>query len=96
MARLLAAAMVVVVLFCLARAFLPALHHPGHRRDLDAWHVVMAGVMAVMLVGSLDHSFSLVALAGFVAGLGWALVRAGAAPPGRRTCGWASAARRWR
>ena len=47
---LLGGLMVAVVLYCLARAFVPALRPDGHRRDLDAWHLVMAAAMAVMLV----------------------------------------------
>lgn len=73
MADLLAASMVVVVLYCLTRAFVPSLHCAHHRRDVDAWHVAMAGVMAAMLLVPSGRAFSVLALGVFVAGLGWAL-----------------------
>ena len=45
---LLGVSMVAVVLYCVARAFVPALRPDGHRRDLDAWHLVMAAAMAAV------------------------------------------------
>jgi hypothetical protein len=73
MADLLAASMVVVVLYCLTRAFVPSFRCAHHRRDVDAWHVAMAGVMAAMLLVPSGRAFSVLALCVFVAGLGWAL-----------------------
>ncbi len=72
MAGLLAASMVVVLLYCLARAVLPALRPTDHGRDLDAWHVVMAVAMAAMLLLSWTKPVSVAGLAVFVVGLGWA------------------------
>ena len=75
MAGVLAVCMAVVVLYCLARAFTPALRGPGHRRDLDVWHVVMGLGMVAMLLVPFGRALSLVALVLFAAGLGWALLR---------------------
>ncbi len=75
MAGLLAAALVIVVLYCLARAFLPALRDTGHRRDLDAWHVAMGVAMVGMLLVPFPRSLSVLALPVFAAGLVWSLVQ---------------------
>ena len=61
---LLGVSMVAVVLYCLARAFVPALRTDGHRRDLDAWHLVMAAAMAVMLLAGLTLLPALLAIFG--------------------------------
>ena len=79
MAALLAAAMAVVVTYCLARMLRPALHDPAHRRDLDLWHALMGVAMAAMLVVTYTRVASVVALAVFVVGLGWSVVRLSAA-----------------
>ena len=76
MAGLLAAAMVVVTLYCLARALLPGLRPTDHGRALDWWHAVMAGAMAAMLLLPLGTPLSVVGVVVFVAGLGWALSHA--------------------
>jgi hypothetical protein len=75
MAGLLAASMVVVVLYCPARAFVPALRAPEHRGDLDLWHVLMGSAMAAMFLVPLTTGFSVVALAVFTVGVGYALLQ---------------------
>jgi hypothetical protein len=73
---LLGVSMVAVVLYCLARAFVPALRPDRHRRDLDAWHLVMAAAMAVMLLAGHGRAFAVVGLLVFAAGLAWSGLRA--------------------
>ena len=73
---LLGASMVAVVLYCVARAFVPALRPEGHRRDLDAWHLVMAAVMAVMLLAGHGRTFAVLGLLVFAVGLAWSGLRA--------------------
>lgn len=73
MTGLLAALMVVVALFCLVRAFVSALRPSGHGRDLDAWHVVMAAAMALMLLVTAPRVLSLVLLGVFVVAIAWAV-----------------------
>ena len=68
--------MVAVVLYCLARAFVPALRPAGHRRDLDAWHLVMAAAMAVMLLAGHGRTFAVLGLLVFAVGLAWSGLRA--------------------
>lgn len=75
MAGVLAACVAVVVLYCFARAFTPALRGPEHRLDLDAWHVVMGVGMVAMLLTSFGRALSVVSLVLFAVGLGWALLR---------------------
>lgn len=82
MAPALAVLMVGVVAYCLARAFVPALRDPEHRRDLDLWHVVMGLGMAGMLLLTITATAAVVGVAVFVLGAGWAVVRG--ALPGRR------------
>jgi len=48
---------------------------PGHPRDVQAWHGVMGGCMAAMLVTSLPGGFSRVAFAVFAACSGWCVVQ---------------------
>jgi hypothetical protein len=76
MAGLLAAVMVVVMLYCLARALLPVLGPTEHGRDVDVWHVLMAGAMAAMLLVDWSRPVSIVALAVFLVGVGWAVTGA--------------------
>ena len=73
---LLGASMVAVVLYCVARAFVPALRPEGHRRDLDAWHLVMAAEMAVMLLAGHGRTFAVLGLLVFAVGLAWSGLRA--------------------
>ena len=68
--------MVAVVLYCVARAFVPALRPDGHRRDLDAWHLVMAAAMAVMLLAGHGRTFAVLGLLVFAVGLAWSGLRA--------------------
>lgn len=75
MAVLLAALMATVVTYCLARAFVPALHDPAHARDVDLWHVVMGAGMVAMLLVTLTRAAAALALVVFVVGLGWSAVR---------------------
>ncbi len=71
MAFLLAASMVVVATYCLARMVRPSLPDPAHRRDLDGWHVLMGVAMAAMLVVGYTRAAALLALTVFVVGVGW-------------------------
>ena len=73
---LLGVSMAAVVLYCVARAFVPALRPDGHRRDLDAWHLVMAAAMAVMLLAGHGRAFAVLGLLVFAAGLAWSGLRA--------------------
>ncbi|HEY8092872.1 MAG TPA: DUF5134 domain-containing protein, partial [Acidimicrobiales bacterium] len=73
---LLGGVMVAVVLYCVARAFGPALRPDGHRRDLDAWHLVMAAAMAVMLLAGHGRTFAVLGLLVFAVGLAWSALRA--------------------
>ena len=82
MALLLAASMVVVVTYCLARMVRPSLRDPAHRRDLDAWHALMGVAMAAMLVVTYTRVAALLALTLFVVGIGWSVSRLTA--PGAR------------
>lgn len=75
MSGLLAAAMVLVVVYCLARALVPALHDPEHGRDLDLWHGVMGAAMAAMLLVTWSRAASWLAIVLFAVGLTWAAVR---------------------
>lgn len=75
MAGSLAALMAAVALYCLARLSVPALRARGERRDLDAWHGVMAAAMAVMLLVPPTRLPSVVGLGVFVVGVGWAAAR---------------------
>ncbi len=77
MAALLAAVMVAVVGYCLARSFVPALRTGDHRRDIDGWHVVMGSAMAAMLLSLFSQSFSRLALGVFYVGLIISLVQIG-------------------
>jgi hypothetical protein len=75
MAGLLAAFLVVVVLYCLGRAVLPALRASDHARDLDAWQVALGLGMVGMLLAPASGQLSTLILVVSAAGLGWALVR---------------------
>jgi hypothetical protein len=75
MAGVLAACVAVVVLYCFARAFTPALRGPEHRLDLDAWHVLMGVGMVAMLLAPFGRGLSVASLVVFVVGLAWALLR---------------------
>lgn len=77
MAGLLAAFMVAVVAYCLARSFVPALRNDDHRRDIDAWHVVMGSAMVAMLLAPFSQGPSLLALGVFATGLVISLVQVG-------------------
>lgn len=79
MAVLLAACMVLVVTYCLARMIRPALRDPAHGRDLDGWHALMGAAMAAMLVVTYPRVAALLALTVFVFGVGWSVVRLSAA-----------------
>ena len=82
MAALLAAAMAVVVTYCLARMLRPVLRDPAHRLDLDGWHAVMGVAMAAMLVVTYTRVAALLALAVFAVGIGWSVLRVSS--PGAR------------
>jgi hypothetical protein len=82
MALLLAATMVVVVTYCLARMVRPSLRDPAHRPDLDGWHALTGVAMAAMLVVSYTRVAALLALTVFVVGVGWSIMRLSA--PGAR------------
>ena len=73
---LLAALLVPVVLYCLARAVAPRRWAGGeeHRRDVDAWHVLMAATMVGMLAGALSRPLAVLALAVATAGLCWGVL----------------------
>jgi hypothetical protein len=73
---LLGVSMVAVALYCLARAVVPALRPLDHRRDLDVWHVVMAGAMALMLLAGHGRPLAALGLLVFGAGLAWSGLRA--------------------
>ena len=75
MVGLLAAALVAVVLYCLARSVVPALRPAGHRRDLDAFHVGMGTAMIAMLVAPPSRTLSVLTVVVASAGIGWGLVR---------------------
>jgi hypothetical protein len=75
MAGVLAACVAVVVLYCFARAFTPALRGPEHRLDLDAWHVLMGLGMVAMLLAPFGHALSVASLVVFAVGLAWSLLR---------------------
>ena len=81
MALLLAASMLVVVTYCLARLARPSLRDPAHRRDLDGWHALMGLAMAVMLVASYTRVAALLVLTVFVVGVGWSVTRLSAPGP---------------
>jgi hypothetical protein len=61
---LLAALVAPVVVYCLGRAVVPARggRVDRHRRDIDAWHVVMGAAMICMLLGHLSRPLATVAL----------------------------------
>ncbi len=73
---LLAALLVPVVLYCLVRAVAPRRWGGGdqHRRDVDAWHVLMSATMVAMLVGALSRPLAVAALAVATAGLCWGVL----------------------
>ncbi|GAW47737.1 MULTISPECIES: DUF5134 domain-containing protein [unclassified Nocardioides] len=75
MAGVLAACVAVVVLYCFARAFTPALRGPEHRLDLDAWHVLMGVGMVAMLLAPFGRALSVASLVVFAVGLAWSLLR---------------------
>jgi hypothetical protein len=83
MAVLLAALVAAVVTYCLARAFVPALHDPAHARDVDLWHVVMGAGMVAMLLLTLTRAAAALGLVVFVVGLCWSAFRL--ATPGARS-----------
>jgi uncharacterized protein DUF5134 len=66
-------ALLPVLLWCVLRALGPADRHPGHRRDLYAWHVVLGLAMVAGVVGLPAPAAVLVATAAVV-GLGWGLL----------------------
>ncbi len=72
----LATLLVLVALYCLVRAVAPRLGggRAEHRRDVDAWHVVMASVMAAMLLGDLSRPAALAALGVAVAAACWGVL----------------------
>ncbi|MGA8246553.1 MAG: hypothetical protein WB797_06580, partial [Nocardioides sp.] len=73
---LLAALLVLVVLYCLVRAVAPRLWGGGddHGRDIDAWHVLMAGTMVAMLAGALSRPLAVACLALTTVGLCWGVL----------------------
>jgi Domain of unknown function (DUF5134) len=73
---LLAALLVPVVLYCLARAVAPRRWGGGggHRRDIDAWHVLMAATMVAMLAGTLSRPLAVASLALTTVGLCWGVL----------------------
>ena len=75
MAAVLGVCMVAVVVYCLARSFVPALRPEGHRRDLDAWHVAMGGAMAAMLLFPQGRAFAVAGVVVFLVGVGWSCFR---------------------
>lgn len=72
---LLAGLLVPVVVYCLVRAVAPRQGGGGeHRRDLDAWHVLMAAAMVAMLLGALTRPLAVAALAVSTLGLCWGVL----------------------
>ncbi len=73
---LLLAVLLPVVLYCSVRAVAPRLGGAGveHRRDIDAWHVLMGLAMAAMLVGSLTRPLAVAALVVCAVGLCWGVL----------------------
>jgi hypothetical protein len=61
---LLAALVAPVVVYCLGLAVMPTRggRVDRHRRDIDAWHVVMGAAMLCMLLGDLSRPLATVAL----------------------------------
>jgi hypothetical protein len=61
---LLSGLVALVVAYCLVRALAPAGRGRSHRhrRDIDAWHVVMGVAMICMLLGRLSRPLAVVAL----------------------------------
>ncbi|MGD9957794.1 DUF5134 domain-containing protein [Nocardioides sp.] len=77
MAGLLATCMVAVIAYCVARSFIPALQSPGHRPEVDLWHVAMGWAMVLMLLIPVTQLVSVLWLVVFVVGLVVALTRLG-------------------
>lgn len=73
---LLAALLAPVVVYCTLRALAPRLGGAGaeHRRDIDVWHVLMAGTMTAMLLGVLSRPPAVAALAVCAVGLCWGVL----------------------
>ena len=98
MPLVLAVLLLPVVVYCSLRAVAPRLGGAStqHRRDTDAWHVLMGTAMTAMLLGVLTHRwpsrYSRSARAG-CAGASW---RSSDAPAERPTYGSWSAQARWR
>jgi hypothetical protein len=65
-----------VVAYCLQRALAPRLGgaDAGHRRDLDAWHVLMGSAMTAMLLGVLSRSLAVAALVVCAVALCWGVL----------------------
>lgn len=75
MSALLEAALVPVVLYCLARALVPGRFGPvHHRRDVDVWHVLLGLAMLAMLVGGLPAAVAWAVRALAVVALVWGVL----------------------
>lgn len=73
---LLTALLAPVVAYCLLRALAPRLGgaDAGHRRELDAWHVLMGSAMTAMLLGVLGRSLAIAALVVCAVALCWGVL----------------------
>jgi uncharacterized protein DUF5134 len=69
----LAAALLPVLAYCLARAVVPGAAPQAHRRDLYVWHVLLGLAMVVGLLGPVVPVAVLLATVS-LAGLGWGLL----------------------
>jgi hypothetical protein len=65
-----------VVVYCLLRAVAPRWGgaHAEHRRDLDAWHVLMGSAMTAMLLGVLSRSLAIAAVTVCAVALCWGVL----------------------
>ena len=73
LAPLLSGLVALVVAYCLAGLIVPGRWAGGerHRRDIDAWHVVMGVAMIAMLLGHLSRPLAVVALVVAGVAVGW-------------------------
>ena len=73
---MLAVLLLPVVVYCSLRAVAPRVGGPSaeHRRDTDAWHVVMGVAMCAMLLGALARPLAVAALVVCAVGLCWGVL----------------------
>lgn len=72
----LAVLLLPVVVYCSVRAVAPRLGGASaeHRRDIDAWHVLMGLAMVAMLVGALTRPLATAAVVVCAVGLCWGVL----------------------